>query len=131
LRDVREAIGLADAARCGRAPLDQRDRRKFRFASEQSANNSNGSSASGRGAVGGRANSERSKRAAKPISHSQRNDGYDADSRQSEVWPEFEQRTVQWVEPSKAASLIREPDLKKLVATFVKRVAAAANKSSP
>ena len=51
--------------------------------------------------------------------------------RQSEVWPEFEQRTVQWVEPSKAASLIREPDLKKLVATFVKRVAAAANKSIP
>ena len=28
-------------------------------------------------------------------------------------------------------SLIREPDLKKLVATFVKRVAAAANKSIP
>ena len=51
--------------------------------------------------------------------------------RQSEVWPEFEQRTVQWVEPSKAASLIREPDLKKFVATFVKRVAAAANKSIP
>lgn len=51
--------------------------------------------------------------------------------RQSEVWPEFEQRTVQWVEPSKAVSLIREPDLKKLVATFVKRVAAAANKSIP
>ena len=51
--------------------------------------------------------------------------------RQSEVWPEFEQRTVQWVEPSKAASLIREPDLKKLVATFVKHVAAAANKSIP
>ncbi|MGA8587372.1 MAG: hypothetical protein WB715_26715 [Roseiarcus sp.] len=51
--------------------------------------------------------------------------------RQSEVWPEFEQRTVQWVEPSKAASLIREHDLKKLVATFVKRIAAAANKSIP
>ena len=49
----------------------------------------------------------------------------------SEVWPEFEQRTVQWVKPSKAASLIRELDLKKLVATFVKRVAAAANKSIP
>jgi 8-oxo-dGTP pyrophosphatase MutT (NUDIX family) len=51
--------------------------------------------------------------------------------RQSEVWPEFEQRMVQWVEPSKAASLIREPDLKRIVATFVKRVAAAANKSIP
>jgi hypothetical protein len=51
--------------------------------------------------------------------------------RQSVVWPEFEQRPVQSVEPSKAASLIRTPDLKKLVATFVKRVAAAANKSIP
>jgi 8-oxo-dGTP pyrophosphatase MutT (NUDIX family) len=52
-------------------------------------------------------------------------------NRQSEAWPEFEQRTVQWVEPSKALLLIKEPGLKKLVATFVKRVAAAANKSIP
>lgn len=52
-------------------------------------------------------------------------------SRQSEVWPEFEQRTVQWVEPSKAVSLIKEPELKKLVAAFAKRVAAAASKAVP
>jgi hypothetical protein len=52
-------------------------------------------------------------------------------TRQSEVWPEFEQRTVQWVEPSKAVALIREPELKKLVAAFAKRVAAAATKSVP
>ena len=51
--------------------------------------------------------------------------------RQSEVWPEFEQRVVQWVEPSKAISLIKEPDLKKLIAAFVKRAAAAANKAIP
>jgi hypothetical protein len=52
-------------------------------------------------------------------------------TRQSEVWPEFEQRTVQWVEPSKAVSLIKEPELKKLVAAFAKRVAAAASKVVP
>ena len=51
--------------------------------------------------------------------------------RQSEIWPEFEQRMVQWVEPSKAISLIKEPDLKKLVAAFAKRAAAAAIKSFP
>jgi 8-oxo-dGTP pyrophosphatase MutT (NUDIX family) len=51
--------------------------------------------------------------------------------RQSEAWPEFEQRTVKWVEPSKALSLIKEPDLKKLIATFVKRAAVAANKAIP
>jgi 8-oxo-dGTP pyrophosphatase MutT (NUDIX family) len=45
-------------------------------------------------------------------------------TRQSETWPELEQRFVQWVEPSKAVSLMREPKLKKLVATFAKRVAA-------
>jgi 8-oxo-dGTP pyrophosphatase MutT (NUDIX family) len=51
--------------------------------------------------------------------------------RQSEAWPEFEQRMVQWVEPGKAASLIKEPGLKKLIAAFVKRAAAAANKAIP
>jgi hypothetical protein len=51
--------------------------------------------------------------------------------RQSEAWPEFEQRVVQRVEPGKAASLIKEPDLKKLIAAFVKRAAAAANKAIP
>ena len=52
-------------------------------------------------------------------------------TRQSEVWPEVEQRTVQWVEPSKAVSLIQEPELKKLVAAFAKRLAAAASKAVP
>ena len=51
--------------------------------------------------------------------------------RQSEVWPEFEQRVVQWVEPSKAVTLIKEPELKKLVAAFAKRIAAAASKTIP
>ena len=51
--------------------------------------------------------------------------------RQSESWPELEQRLVQWVEPAKAVSLIKERQLKKLVAAFAKRVAAAARKSSP
>lgn len=51
--------------------------------------------------------------------------------RQSEVWPEREQRATQWVEPSKAVSLIKEPELKKLVTAFAKRVAAAASKTIP
>jgi 8-oxo-dGTP pyrophosphatase MutT (NUDIX family) len=51
--------------------------------------------------------------------------------RQSEAWPEFEQRLVQWVEPSRAVSLVKEPELKKIVATFAKRVAAAASKTIP
>jgi 8-oxo-dGTP pyrophosphatase MutT (NUDIX family) len=51
--------------------------------------------------------------------------------RQSETWPEFEQRLVQWVDPGKALSMIKEPGLKKLVATFAKRVAAAASKTIP
>jgi 8-oxo-dGTP pyrophosphatase MutT (NUDIX family) len=51
--------------------------------------------------------------------------------RQSENWPEFEQRLVQWVDPGKAVSMIKDPELKKLVATFAKRVAAAASKTIP
>ena len=47
---------------------------------------------------------------------------------QSEVWPEVEQRMTQWVEPSKAAVMVKEPELKALIATFAKRVAAAASK---
>ena len=50
--------------------------------------------------------------------------------RQSDSWPELEQRLVQWVGPAKAVSLIKERQLKKLVAGFAKRVAAA-KKSSP
>jgi 8-oxo-dGTP pyrophosphatase MutT (NUDIX family) len=49
--------------------------------------------------------------------------------RQSEAWPESEQRLVQWVEPSKAVSLIKESDLKKVVAAFAKRLTATARKS--
>jgi hypothetical protein len=51
--------------------------------------------------------------------------------RQSEAWPEFEQRVVQWVEPARAVALIKEPGLKKIVAAFAKRIAAAASKTSP
>jgi hypothetical protein len=50
--------------------------------------------------------------------------------RQSEAWPEFEQRLVQLADPVKAVSLIKEPGLKKLVATFTNRVAASARKSA-
>jgi 8-oxo-dGTP pyrophosphatase MutT (NUDIX family) len=51
--------------------------------------------------------------------------------RQSEVWPEFAQRVVQWVDPSRAVSLIREPELKALVAAFARRGSTAASKSTP
>ena len=51
--------------------------------------------------------------------------------RQSEVWPESKERVVQWVAPSKAATLIKEPDLKKLVTAFAKRVYVAASKIAP
>jgi len=51
--------------------------------------------------------------------------------RQSENWPEIEQRLVQWVDSGKAVSMIKEPELKKLVAMFAKRVAAAASKTIP
>jgi 8-oxo-dGTP pyrophosphatase MutT (NUDIX family) len=51
--------------------------------------------------------------------------------RQSETWPEIEQRVVQWVAPDKALTLIEEPELKALVAAFAKRVAVAASKSTP
>ena len=45
--------------------------------------------------------------------------------RQSETWPEIEQRVVQWVAPD------RDRELKPLVAAFVKRIAVAASKSTP
>jgi 8-oxo-dGTP pyrophosphatase MutT (NUDIX family) len=47
---------------------------------------------------------------------------------QSETWPEFEQRVTEWVEPSKAVAMVKEPELKALIAAFAKRVAAAASK---
>ena len=45
--------------------------------------------------------------------------------RQSEVWPELEQRVVQWVAPARAVAMIREPELKALVAAFSRRGSAA------
>jgi 8-oxo-dGTP pyrophosphatase MutT (NUDIX family) len=50
--------------------------------------------------------------------------------RQSETWPEIEQRVVQWVAPDKALTLIEEPELKALVAAFAKRLAVAVSKST-
>jgi 8-oxo-dGTP pyrophosphatase MutT (NUDIX family) len=50
--------------------------------------------------------------------------------RQSAIWPESDQRVVQWVDPGKAISLIEEPELKAIVAAFAKRVAVAASKLS-
>ena len=51
--------------------------------------------------------------------------------RQSDAWPEIEQRVVEWVAPDKALTLIEEPELKALVAAFAKRLAVAATKSTP
>jgi hypothetical protein len=51
--------------------------------------------------------------------------------RQSETWPEIEQRVVQWVAPNKALALIKDPELKGLIAAFAKRIAVAASKSTP
>src|SRR5258708_6427791 len=48
--------------------------------------------------------------------------------RQSATWPEFGQRVVQWVDPEKAMSLIRESELKAIVEKFAKRAAASASK---
>jgi 8-oxo-dGTP pyrophosphatase MutT (NUDIX family) len=48
--------------------------------------------------------------------------------RQSASWPESEQRVAQWVDPEKAIALIREPELKAIVAKFAKRAAVAASK---
>jgi 8-oxo-dGTP pyrophosphatase MutT (NUDIX family) len=45
--------------------------------------------------------------------------------RQSEAWPERGQRLAQWVAPFRAVALIREPELKALVAAFAERAAAS------
>jgi ADP-ribose pyrophosphatase YjhB (NUDIX family) len=47
-------------------------------------------------------------------------------SAKSETWLEKEQRVIQWVEPAKAASLVKEAGLKTLIITFAKRLAKAA-----
>jgi hypothetical protein len=51
--------------------------------------------------------------------------------RQSAVWPEAEQRLVQWADLNKAISLIEEAGLKTVITAFAKRAAAAASKSIP
>ena len=51
--------------------------------------------------------------------------------RQSEAWPEREQRMAQWVAPGKAVALIREPELKALVAAFAERDRGAAPVTKP
>ena len=38
--------------------------------------------------------------------------------RQAAHWPESEQRSVQWLEPANAASLVEEQDLKSLITVF-------------
>ena len=48
--------------------------------------------------------------------------------RQSATWPESGQRVVQWVDPEKAISLIREPELKSMVAKFARRASVVASK---
>jgi hypothetical protein len=50
--------------------------------------------------------------------------------RQSHVWPESHQSTTQWVGPSRAIAMIKEPGLKKIVAAFAKPAAAAASKAA-
>jgi len=50
---------------------------------------------------------------------------------QSETWPEIEERAVEWAAPDRALALIKDAELKALVAAFVKRVALAASKSTP
>jgi|SRR5271166_6369734 len=44
---------------------------------------------------------------------------------QSEAWPEVDQRMALWVEPGRAAALIEETELKKLVAGFAKKTEGA------
>ena len=50
---------------------------------------------------------------------------------QSDTWPEIKERAAQWVAPDKALALIKDSELKLLVAAFVKRVVLAASKSAP
>ena len=51
--------------------------------------------------------------------------------RQAEVFPESEQRMLQWVDPAKAAALIKDAGLKKLVKAFAKRLSIAASNAIP
>ena len=51
--------------------------------------------------------------------------------RQAEVFPESEQRMLQWVDPARAIVLIKDAGLKKLVKAFAKRLSIAASNASP
>jgi hypothetical protein len=51
--------------------------------------------------------------------------------RQLEVFPESEQRMLQWVEPGRAVLMIKDPGLRKLVKAFAKRLSVAASNASP
>jgi 8-oxo-dGTP pyrophosphatase MutT (NUDIX family) len=51
-------------------------------------------------------------------------------TRQSEVWPEIRQRKVQWVAPNRAVSMIRESELKAIVAAFARRAPTAESQSA-
>jgi 8-oxo-dGTP pyrophosphatase MutT (NUDIX family) len=51
--------------------------------------------------------------------------------RQAEVFPESEQRMLQWVDPAKAVALIKDAGLKKLVKAFAKRLSIAASNAIP
>lgn len=47
---------------------------------------------------------------------------------QSEAWPESQQRVAQWADPTRAAALVKEPELKTILLAFAKRAALAASK---
>lgn len=44
--------------------------------------------------------------------------------RQASGWPEAKPRTTQWVDPAKAITLVKEPELKALISAFARRTAA-------
>jgi 8-oxo-dGTP pyrophosphatase MutT (NUDIX family) len=44
--------------------------------------------------------------------------------RQSQTWPESEQRIAQWLEPAVALSLVEEEGLRSLISSFMDRLAA-------
>jgi 8-oxo-dGTP pyrophosphatase MutT (NUDIX family) len=47
---------------------------------------------------------------------------------QSQTWPESEQRVAEWVDPTRAAAMVTEPELKAIMIAFAKRAALAAAK---
>jgi 8-oxo-dGTP pyrophosphatase MutT (NUDIX family) len=47
---------------------------------------------------------------------------------QSKTWPESEQRVAQWLEPTVALPLVEENSLRRLISSFMKRIAANAKR---